>query len=46
MTDPKAREELKYAHRGWRDTEARRDNREKFVEHIADLLEDQEPSKS
>jgi hypothetical protein len=39
MTSPKDREELKYAHLGNRDTEARRANKEALAEHIASIME-------
>ena len=43
MTDPKIREELKYAHRGQRDTPARRANREALAAHIAAIEPDPVP---
>lgn len=39
MTSPKDREELKYAHLGTRETEARRANKEALAEHIASILD-------
>lgn len=46
MTDPKIREEIKYAHRGLRDTPARRENRAALTAHIASLTEDKQESDS
>lgn len=43
MTDPRAREELKYAHLGHRDTPARRANRAALDEYIAEIQHEIKP---
>lgn len=43
MTDARSREELKYAHLGHRDTEARQANRAALAQHIAEILEETAP---